>query len=301
MRFQLLIIFSILLNLYANAQEFNCRVAILSPQLKSSPENVEIFQALEGSLMELINGTKWTNDVFLSHEKIDCSIQITINSKNGSSDFVGSIQISSSRPVFNSNYKTRLFNFNDDKLNFSYQRGEAIIFTPDRHQNNLADVVAFYVYMMLGYDYDSYSVDGGSMYFSKAQQIVSNCQNSTSPGWKAAEGKRSRYFIVDNVLGNVFKPLRQCYYTYHREGFDKYSENPSLAVAKILESLQMLEQIHKTQPNSINVQNFFTAKADELVSIFMETSQEITTKAYIILVKLDPGNISKYNKLKDRK
>jgi hypothetical protein len=296
-----LFIFITLFSFYIQAQEFNCRVAILAPQLKSSPENTEIFQALEGSLNEFVNGTKWSNDIFLDHEKIDCSIQITINAKNGSSDFVGTIQVSSSRPVFNSNYKSRLFNFNDEKLNFSYQRGEAIIFTPDRHQNNLADVMAFYIYMMLAYDYDSFSPDGGSVYFNKAQQIVSNCQTANAPGWKAAEGKRSRYFLVDNALGNVFKPLRECYYTYHREGFDKYYENPSLAVAKILESLQKLEQIHKTQPNSINVQNFFTAKADELVSVFMETSQEITTKAYIILVKLDPGNISKYNQLKDKK
>ncbi len=291
----------IIFNLHLIGQEFNCRVTILSPQLKSSPENVEIFQALEGSLMELVNGTKWSNDIYQSEEKIDCSIQITINSKTGSADFAGSIQISSSRPVYNSSYKTRLFNFNDDKLNFTYQRGEAIIFTPDRHQNNLADVVAFYLYMALAYDYDSFSVDGGTPYFIKAQQIVSNCQNSSSPGWKATEGKRSRYYIVDNALGNVFKPLRQCYYTYHREGFDKLYENPSLAVAKVLESLQLLEQIHKTQPNSINVQNFFTAKADELVSLFMETSTEITTKAYIIMVKLDPGNINKYNKLKEKK
>jgi hypothetical protein len=282
-------------------QEFNCRVSILAPQLKTSPENVEIFQALENSLMELINGTKWTNDNFLQDERIDCSFQLTINSKSGSADFSGSIQVSSSRPVYNSSYKTRLFNFNDEKLNFSYQRGEAIIFTPDRASNNLADVVAFYLYMILGYDYDSFSPDGGTFYFNKAQQIVSNCQSVSAPGWKASEGKRSRFFIVDNTLGNVFKPLRECYYKYHREGFDKLYDNPTEAINKIVESLQMLEQIHKTQPNSINVQNFFTAKADELVSLFMETPQDITTKAYIIMVKLDPGNINKYNKLKDKK
>jgi hypothetical protein len=284
-----------------HAQEFNCQVSILSPQLKTSPENVEIFQALESSLLELINGTKWTSDNYAQDERIDCSFQITINNKIGSSDFSGSLQISSSRPVFNSSYKSRLFNFNDEKLNFSYQRGEAIFFTPDRAGNNLADVVAFYLYMILGYDYDSFSKDGGTMYFNKAQQIVSNSQSVSAPGWKASEGKRSRFFIVDNALGNVFKPLRDCYYTYHREGFDKLYENPTEAIAKIVESLQMLEQIHKTQPNSINVQNFFTAKADELVSLFLETPQDITTKAYIILVKLDPGNINKYNKLKDKK
>jgi hypothetical protein len=283
------------------AQEFNCQVSILSPQLKTSPENVEIFQALESSLLELINGTKWTSDNFAQGERIDCSFQITINNKIGSSDFSGSLQISSSRPVFNSSYKSRLFNFNDEKLNFSYQRGEAIFFTPDRAGNNLADVIAFYLYMILGYDYDSFSKDGGTFYFNKAQQIVSNCQSVSAPGWKASEGKRSRFFLVDNALGNVFKPLRDCYYKYHREGFDKLYENPTEAVNKIVESLQLLEQIHKTQPNSINVQNFFTAKADELVSLFMETPQDITTKAYIIMVKLDPGNINKYNKLKDKK
>lgn len=281
------------------SQEILCDASVIAPTLKSDPANTEIMQSLEQSIVEFIGGQKWTDDTFLDEEKIDMIVLITINTKSGSS-FSGSIQISSSRPVYNSDYRTRLFNFNDEKLTFEYDRGQALIFSMDRQQNNLSDVLAYYVYMVLGYDYDSFSLKGGTEFFNKAQQIVGRCQNVNSPGWKPTDGKKNRFTIVDNALNNAFENLRICYYDYHRKGFDQLYANSKQAVQVIAASLKSLEEIHKTQPNSVNVQNFFAAKADEVVSLFKDMDPQIKNQVYMTVSRLDPGNISKYNKMKQQ-
>ncbi len=286
-----------LLSLVAvSAQEINCDVSVIAPTLASSPANTEIIEALKSSVFEFVNSKQWTDDVFAEEEKIDMSILINVKTYSSSS-FTGSIQISSSRPVYNSDYKTRLFNFNDEQLTFTYNRGEALIYTPDRHQNNLSDVVAYYVYMVLGYDYDSFALKGGTKYFMKAQQIVGRCQNASEPGWKPTDGKKNRFTLVDNVLNNAFANLRTCYYSYHRKGFDELYGNNENAVKEVVDALNLLQQIHKIQPNSINVQIFFTAKADEIVAMFKDMDDATKNKVYAIVSKLDPGNISKYNKM----
>ena len=291
------LIIGLIATVFSYSQEIICDVSIIAPTLKSDPANTEIIKALESSVFEFVGSQKWTEDNFADEEKIDMSILITINNKGGS-NFTGSIQISSSRPVYNNDYKTRLFNFNDEKLSFEYDRGQALNFTPDRHQNNLADVLAFYVYMVLGYDYDSFSLKGGSEYFNKAQQIVGRCQNASEPGWKPTEGKKNRFTMVDNVLNNAFLNLRTCYYNYHRKGFDQLYTDSKEAVKVIVSALQSLEEIHKTQPNSLNVQIFFAAKSDEVVNMFSEMDEQTKNQVYMTVTKLDPGNISKYNKMK---
>lgn len=279
------------------AQEINCDVSVISPTLASSPANKEIMEALKNSVFEFVNSKQWTDDVFSEEERIDMSILINVKTYSSSS-FTGSIQISSSRPVYNSDYKSRLFNFNDEQLTFDYNRGEALIFTQDRHVSNLSDVVAYYVYMVLGYDYDSFSLKGGTKYFMKAQQIVGRCQNASEPGWKPTDGKKNRFTLVDNVLNNAFANLRTCYYNYHRKGFDELYGSNEAAVEEIVKSLESLQQIHKIQPNSINVQIFFTAKADEIVSMFKDMDDQTKNRVYAVVSKIDPGNISKYNKMK---
>lgn len=281
----------------SKGQEINCDVSVIAPTLASSPANTEIMEALKSSVFEFVNSKQWTDDVYGEEERIDMSILINVKTYS-SSNFTASIQISSSRPVYNSDYKTRLFNFNDEQLTFTYNRGEALIFTQDRHVNNLSDVVAYYVYMALGYDYDSFSEKGGTKYFMKAQQIVGRCQNAPEPGWKPTDGKKNRFTLVDNVLNNAFVNLRKCYYNYHRKGFDELYGNNEKAIEEIVNALNLLQQIHKVQPNSINVQIFFTAKADEIVALFEDMDETTKNKVYAIVSKLDPGNISKYNKMR---
>lgn len=279
------------------AQEINCDVSVISPTLASSPANTEIMQALKNSVHEFVNSKQWTDDVYTEEEKIDMSILINVKTYNSSS-FTASIQISSSRPVYNTDYKTRLFNFNDEQFTFTYNRGQALYFQQDRHTSNLSDVVAYYVYMVLGYDYDSFALKGGTKYFMKAQQIVGKCQNASEPGWKPTDGKKNRFTLVDNALNNAFANLRICYYNYHRKGFDELYGNNKDAVEEIIKSLESLQQIHKIQPNSINVQIFFSAKSDEIVAMFKDMDDATKNRVYAVVSKLDPGNISKYNKMR---
>ena len=228
-----IILLMIALSSSLKGQEMNCQVQVIAPTLQSSPANSEIMQELQAMVFEFINGTKWTNEVFQDEERIECSILININSKTGSDQFRASIQVSSSRPVYGSSFKSRLLNYNDNSLTFQYQRGGSLVFTPDRHQNNLADVLAFYVYMVIGYDYDSFSLKGGTPYFDKAQQIVSNCQNAPESGWKPQEGTKNRYWLVVNHVQNLFDPLRVCFYEYHRQGFDLLYSKRDEAIKKV--------------------------------------------------------------------
>ena len=284
--------------IHVNAQELNCQVQVIAPTLQSNPANQEIIESLQSSIFEFVNNTKWTTDNFKMEERIECSILLNIQDKISSDEFRGSIQVSSSRPIFNSSYKSRLFNYNDPNLQFKYLRNTAIIFKPDNHFDNLADVLAFYVYMILGYDYDSFSLEGGTPYFNKAMQIVSNCQNAPESGWKPNESNRNRYWLIQNATQALFKPLRQCYYDFHLKGFDLAYSKRDESLNKMFQSLKLLESIHKARPNNFNIQLFFTAKNDELVSIFSPAVPDLRMKVYNLLVKLDPGNKSKYNKIK---
>ena len=293
-----LVLILLLLFVNGNSQELNCQVQVIAPTLQSNPANQEIIESLESSIFEFINNTKWTNDNFKMEERIECSMLINIQDKISSDEFRASIQVSSSRPIYNSSYKSRLFNYNDNNLQFKYLRNTAIIFKPDNHFDNLADVLAFYVYMILGYDYDSFSLEGGTPYFNKAMQIVSNCQNAPESGWKPNESNRNRYWLIQNATQALFKPLRKCYYDFHLKGFDIAYSKREESLNKMFQSLKLLESIHKARPNNFNIQLFFTAKNDELVSVFAPAIPDLRMKVYNLLVKLDPGNISKYNKIK---
>jgi len=295
-RFVLFLIYLSFVNV--NAQELNCQVSVIAPTLQSNPANQEIIESLQSSVFEFVNNTKWTTDQFQLHERIECNILINIQDKISSDEFRGSIQISSSRPVFNSSYKSRLFNYSDPNLQFRYLRNTAIIFKPDNHYDNLADVLAFYVYMMIGYDYDSYSLEGGTPYFNKAMQIVSNCQNAPEPGWKPSEGNRNRYWLIQNATQALFIPLRKCYYNFHRLGFDNAYSNREESLSTMFKALESLDAIHKARPNSFNIQLFFTAKNDEIVNLFSPDQTGLRMQVYNLIVRLDPGNISKYNKIK---
>ena len=293
-----LLILSLLFSFSTFSQELTCQVQVLAPTLQSNPANQEIVESLEKSVYEFINNTRWTNDVFKQQEQIECNILINIKEKIGSDQFKASIQISSVRPIYNSNYKSRLFNFNDANFSFSYLRNTAIIFTPDRHSSNLSDVLAYYAYIILAYDYDSFSLEGGTIYFDQAMQIVTKCQNAPEAGWKPSEGNRNRYWLIQNALQALYKPIRKCYYEYHRNGFDNAYSNREQSLNKLSSSIILLETIHKARPNSFNVQLFFTAKADEIVKTFSPAPANIRMTLYNKLVVLDPSNISKYNQIK---
>lgn len=292
-------VLSVLLGfLSVKAQELNCQVEVIAPTLQSNPANTAIIESLRSSVFEFVNNTRWTNDVFQDFERIECSMLIKINEKIGSDQFNASIQVNSSRPVYNSNYKTQLISVNDENFSFTYLRNTSIVYQPDHHSSNLADVLAYYVYMILGYDYDSFSLEGGTQYFNKAQQIVTNCQNAQEAGWKPQDGTRNRYWLVVNHLQNLFSPLRQCYYNYHRIGMDNMYTKREASISQLVDALEGLNEIQKSRPNSYNQQVFFTAKSNELVGIFKDAPADVKNRVFNLLVVLDPGHINIYNKMK---
>ena len=204
------------------AQELNCQVSIIAaPGLQIGPVEKEIFTELEASIYDFMNNTRWTTDVFEIEERINCNVLLTISEMPSTTTFSGKVQIQSSRPVYNTGYNTVLFNFEDNDVTFNYVRNSALLFSIDQYRDNLTSILAFYAYMILAYDYDSFELKGGTKYFNKAQIIASNAKNSGDPGWSASAGKKNnRYWMVDNAIQSVFEPIRVTYYNYHRLGFD---------------------------------------------------------------------------------
>ncbi|MFH1005698.1 MAG: DUF4835 family protein [Bacteroidota bacterium] len=278
------------------SQELNCSVQVISPQFQNTADK-KIFQTLQQSIYEFMNNRKWTNDVFQIDERIECSIVITVTDKPSSDDFKGSIQVQARRPIFKTSYNSLLFNYNDNNLQFKYVEYQPMEFVESSFTSNLTSVLAFYAYMIIGLDYDSFSLEGGTPYFQKAQTVVTNAQNAAEKGWKSYEDTRNRYWLVENMLNQTFKPIRECMYKYHRMGFDMMVDDLTASRSTILTSLELLKKVHEGKPGSFNLQVFFLAKADEIVNLFSQGEAIEKTKVVTLLNEIDPGNSNKYNKI----
>ncbi|WP_306642845.1 DUF4835 family protein [Sanyastnella coralliicola] len=274
------------------AQELNCQVQVQAPQVNNVDPSR--FQTLEESVRDFMNSRKWTNDYFELEERIECNILITINSAANQNSFSGSIQIQSSRPVYNSDYKAPVFTVNDGDFAFTFLDNALIQFSIDQHRDNLSSTLAYYAYMIIGMDYDTFSPEGGTEHFLKAQTIVANAQNAGDAGWKASEGQRNRYWLVENILSQTFRPLRACLYKYHRDGFDKLYSDPDGGRKAISDAIIDMRNIHRIKPSSYNVQLFFAAKNVELVKLFEVAPDPEIQRILPVLKELDPGNISRY-------
>jgi hypothetical protein len=276
------------------SQELNCDVSIIPPQVMIS--GPEIFETMENAIQEFLNGRKWTQDNWNQEERIDCTIQITIEQQINQRDFKGTIQVGSSRPVYNSDQKTPVLSLNDRDFQFAFQENTLIQWSNDQHRDNLSSVLAFYAYLILANDYDTFSMEGGTDYYLMCQTIVSNAQSAAETGWRGNEkSQQNRYWLIENILSQTFKPLRTCLYQYHRQGFDKlYGSDVPGARNIISEAILELKNIHKVRPSSYNLQVFFYAKADELVSLFKPVDVVEKQRLYDALKQIDPGNINKY-------
>lgn len=287
------------LSTFAKAQELNCQVSIITNQkLDITSVEQDILSELETVMYDIMNNTQWTKDKFTAEERINCNLQLQINEVPGSGVFAGSMQVQSSRPVFNSDYNTLVFNFQDEDIQFRYSRGENLAYAPNQYRHELTSVLAFYAYFILGMDYDSFSNKGGSKSFSEAQQIVLNAQSSGLSGWSAsAKGKKNRYWLVDNVLHELFSPLRDCNFEYHRKGLDIMYDDPAGARKAIYSALNRLVKVTATRPNSLNLLNFVQSKRDELKNLYSEAEQREKTEIVNLLKRIDPANSSKYQEI----
>ncbi len=285
----------------AKAQELNCQIEVLTDRVQGV--NPAIFQNLREILFELMNNRKWTNDNFTIEERINCSMIINIDpgASASSNTYKATLQAISGRPVYGTDYSSPLVNLRDEDFVFEFVQGAQYNFNPDQFQGNLMSVMAFYAYIIIGYDYDSFSPRGGTPYFEMANRIVQSAQGASAPGWKAFEGDKNRYWIVSDLLHRTFEPLRDCLYQYHRQGFDQMSEKMTQGRSAVLASLDGFDKIHRIKPMAYITQNFFLAKSDEIVNLFSQALPPERNAVFELLSRVDPGNISKYEKMQKGK
>ena len=285
--------------LWIASQELNCQVSIVTDaRLEVTSVEKEIFDQLKQTIYDMMNTTQWTKDKFKVEERINCNIQIQINSIPSVGTYSGPMQVQSSRPAFNSSYNTTVFNFQDDDIQFAYSRNSVLVYAPNQYRDNLTSILAFYAYFIIGMDYDSFSLKGGTPYFTEAQQIVSNAQSSNAAGWKSNEsGKRNRFYLVDNVLHQLFEPLRECNFEYHRKGVDKLYEDKVAARKAMYDALNKLNKVVATRPNSVNLLNFVQAKLVEIKNLYADAEVKDKNDVVTLLKKIDPANSSKYQEI----
>ena len=293
-KFFLLIVIIGLTN-YLAAQELNCQVQITTQQVSGTDKR--IFDMMKTQIYEFMNNRKWTTETFRNEERIDCSILINITERLSTDEFSATFQIQSRRPVFESSYNSVLLNFNDNDVHFKYVEGQQLDYSETTYLSNLTSILAFYANMVVGLDYDSFSLNGGSPYFQKALVIANNAQGSDERGWKAFDGTRNRYWMINNMLDAPFIPLRECMYTYHRKGLDIMAQNSTAGRAAILSSIESLTKVHNLKQGSFSLQVFFNAKADEIINIFTSGTAEEKTKILDVLNVIDATNSNKYQKI----
>jgi hypothetical protein len=276
------------------AQQLNCTVTVDSQTL--SVTNQQVFKTLQTSISEYINKTDWTGQAVKQNEKINCSMYITVSSNN-SDQFTATIQVQSSRPVFNSSYSSPVLNYNDKDFNFRYTEFENLIFSPTTFDSNLVSVIAFYSYMILGMDADTFVAESGNSYFEIAQNISNVAQQGGSKGWSQSDGNQNRYFLINDILSPAFKQVRQTMFEYHT-GLDLMSQDLKASKVKIKESLIDLGKLNTSRPNAFLTRVFFDAKSDEIVSIFSGGPSITISDLADNLNKISPLNSSKWVAIK---
>ena len=289
-----LLIFLLLLCSKAFAQELNCNLVVNAQQ--TGNENVQVFKTLEKQLSEFVNNTSWTNKSFKPQERINCSMVITVQSYN-SDLFQATLQVQSSRPVFNSGYSTPVYSFNDRDFNFQYLEFQNLNFNPTQFESNLISVITFHIYMILGMDADTFQLHGGDEYFNQAQTILNYSQTENYKGWKLQDGNQTRFVLIDNMLSPTFEEFRSTMYKYHLKGLDEMSGNPKKGKDKISEAIQDLNAMNQRRPNSFLMRVFFDAKAQEIEEIFSGGPSVDIADLVSILTKIAPTHASKWRNI----
>lgn len=274
------------------AQELKCQISVVAPQVQNTEKR--IFQTLQKDIREFMNARQWTDDVFSEDERIECNFLINVTERISNDRYKATIQVQSSRPAYKTGYNTIMLNVQDNNVEFSYLENDPLVFQPNQHQNNLTSILAFYAYMVLGYDYESFGSRGGEPHFQKALQVVNNAQNAPDKGWKAFEGTTNRYWLVENTLNPRLSKFRDVVYRYHREGIDVMQSDINRGREAITLCVEDLKRLRRDQPNSYLLQTFFSAKSDELVNIYSQAFPDIKNRVAADLKEMDPGNALKY-------
>jgi hypothetical protein len=281
------------------AQELNFTVRVNAQ--KRQIVDPKVFQTLEQTISEFLNNTKWTEDVVQPSERITGNLLITIQEELSPTSFQADLAIQASRPVYGSNYETALINHIDRDIIFFYEQFQPLIFSRNAFNDNLSAVLSFYTYVILGLDYDSFSLYGGEPFLQIAQEILNNVPQSAASagkGWRSIDGNRNRYWIIENLLSPRVRPLRQAWYEYHRHGLDMMSDNVAAGRAIVAKGLDEILKVHQAYPNSMIVQMFNNAKGKEIIEIFKGGPRDEKDKMVQIMSRIDAPNASEYRNIR---
>jgi hypothetical protein len=295
-----LFILFILISFYSSAQELQAKVTVVANQVNTTVDK-KIFQTLQTQLTNFLNNRKWTGDAFQPNERIECNFLLNLNKIVETNVYSASLTIQAARPVYNSSYQTALINFQDADVTFRYVEFQPIEFNENRVQgsdplaSNLTATFAYYAYMILGLDYDSFGSKGGDRFFSRAQNIVNNAPEGRNiSGWKAFDGQRNRYWLMENLTNTRYNIVHDVIYSYYRQGLDKMYEDEATARTQLIQSLNQLQAMNQENPNTMIVQFFMQGKSPELIKIFKKATPQEKVRAVEILQKLDVAKASDY-------
>jgi hypothetical protein len=278
-----------------SAQELRCNISISSSSLQNVNRN--LFETMQSDLYEFMNNRKWTDEKYMMDERIECSIFINLTEQLSSNEYKGTIQVQARRPVFGSSYETTLLNLKDNDFQAKYIEYQTMEFNETSNKDNLTNILAFYAYLILGIDHDSFSPEGGTEFFQKAQAIVNNSQSAVEKGWKSYESERNRYWLIENIMNKSYSGYRSCIYQYHRQGLDVMGDKVAEGRAAIAEALKSIQKVFRARPSLYLLQVFFDAKSDELVNVFTKSFPDERNRVVTILNECDPSNGTKYEKI----
>lgn len=270
------------------AQELNARIMINSDKIQGT--NKQVFTTLQNALTEFVNNKKWTDATFTVNERIDCTMTIIVNEQADNS-FKSELQIQARRPVYNSSYTTTILNISDRAFDFEYTEYEPLEYAENMLSSNLTATMVFYIYLILGLDFDSFSPQGGSPFLQQAQQVVSLAQAQMSwTGWKAFDNDQNRHAIITALTDNTSEAFREMWYTYHRRGLDEMAANADRGRANLIAALPALQQVKSARPTSVILQMFVNAKLDEVVAIYSKATSQEKQEGYKMLSELFPAD-----------
>lgn len=291
-----LLITLILITFSSHAQELKSTVTINYDRVTNV--NTQIFKTLETQITEFLNNTKFTKKEYEQNEKIECSFFLNISSFE-SNDFGATLQIQSSRTIFNSNYLSPILNLNDNEINFRYVEYQNFIYDPNNFNSNLISILSYYANIIIGIDKDSFEELGGTKELEVASNIMNVAQSSGFGGWSQSDSKnRNRYFLISDMLSSTYAPYRKAMYEYHLKGLDLMAEDQKVAKEKVVEAIKTLSLINKVRPNALMTRTFFDAKTDEIVSIYTGGPTMQNKELLEILNRISPLNSSKWNNIR---
>ena len=293
-----LLIILLLLPFSLSAQELMCRVSVNYSQVTTT--NTQVFQDMQRDISQFMNTTKWTDYIFSNRERIDCSILLNIQQFNGVDEFTATLQVSSSRPVYDASLTTPVLNIKEkNTFRFNYMSNEPLEFNENTYTSELADALAFYAYLIIGYDFDTFSELGGTDFFAKAQKIVANAQSSGVDSWKASgtNHEDNRYYIAKYLNSPVYKPFRQALYKYHRLGLDMMTTDVAQGRQNITSALEDIRRVYQKQPNSFLISAFVETKRQEIKNIYSEAPPQEVNRIKQLMKQIDPAHIDFYDNM----